>query len=349
MARPRSRLTRFAVLCLTGALALWAAEWGVAEAHPGAMLLAAAPQATFALPSLVTLLLAGLHRNRAAALWSLGALALCLGPLMGLRVPAPRPPVPPDAPPLLRVMTFNVEKWSHGVPAVARAIEAVGPDVVSLQEAGRYHWLTGPEHNPDALARALPAYRFRRDGEIMVGSRLPVRAFRAHPLPPGPVERPALEAVVEWQGRPVRVVSVHLIPIQFGEVLGDFRRGSLRHSRAVTAERLAQRDALLAAVTEEGEDAAPLILGGDFNAQPQSRLSRRLAGRWDNAFDRAGAGYGYTTLPSAVLPTARFDHVFVSRSLDVRRCWVPNVRASDHRPVVADIAVPPAEKERESW
>ena len=97
----------------------------------------------------------------------------------------------------------RLKVWSHGTAAVAAAIRSQYPDVVCLQEAGRYFWLTRPDQTPQSLEKTLPEYRFVASGEIMVGSRPPLIGSWMVPLP-GPEARPAVIATYA-KGRRVNV------------------------------------------------------------------------------------------------------------------------------------------------
>ena len=60
-----------------------------------------------------------------------------------------------------------------------------------------------------------------------------------------------------------------------------------------------------------------------------------------DAFASAGRGYGYTyghTLRPA-FSFLRIDHVLVGPEFEVRDCFVGGDEGSDHRPVIADIAL----------
>lgn len=88
----------------------------------------------------------------------------------------------------------------------------------------------------------------------------------------------------------------------------------------------------------------PHLLCGDLNAVPNATTYRRFAAKLRDA-QRALAGHRpRATFPSR-LPLLRLDHVFVSDDLDVRAVNVPwngrSRRASDHLPLIIDLAVRP--------
>jgi len=84
-----------------------------------------------------------------------------------------------------------------------------------------------------------------------------------------------------------------------------------------------------------GSDPGPVILAGDFNDQPESRVMQRLLADWEDASAAAPA----PTIP-ARNPTARIDFVL----LRPRSGWRVNrsevlaeAMASDHRPVLVEL------------
>jgi endonuclease/exonuclease/phosphatase family metal-dependent hydrolase len=87
---------------------------------------------------------------------------------------------------------------------------------------------------------------------------------------------------------------------------------------------------------------APVVLGGDLNEHPGRGAAAALGERYPDAWASAGEGDGWTFPADA--PTARIDFVFVAGEIRVERATVPSgadVRtASDHRPLVVDLAVP---------
>src|SRR5207249_1193927 len=89
-----------------------------------------------------------------------------------------------------------------------------------------------------------------------------------------------------------------------------------------------------------GRPPAPMLLAGDFNDWPPGRVTRLLGRRLVDA----GRGRG-RTFPSR-LPSLRLDRIYAGRGLRVISCEVPRASgASDHRPVVAEIALVESEIE----
>jgi endonuclease/exonuclease/phosphatase (EEP) superfamily protein YafD len=80
----------------------------------------------------------------------------------------------------------------------------------------------------------------------------------------------------------------------------------------------------------------PIMLCGDFNTTPESRVCRRLSESFEDSWARAGQGDGFT-IPASQ-PTKRIDYIWITKdkSLKPLRAWVPQSNASDHLPVVAE-------------
>ena len=221
----------------------------------------------------------------------------------------------------MRVLTYNVRSLRDSARDVADVMRASGPDVVCVQEAPRF--LFG--------RRKLARLAADAGLEVVVGGRASgATAVLARPGLPV-LERRTIKlshtrrlhmrglamAVVDVGGRPVAVASMHL-----GLEAGERRR----HVPEV-----------LAALRTLG---APVVLAGDVNEVAGQPAWEALAAELTDA--AAAAGNPEPTY-SAIKPVRRIDAVFVDRSITVLACRVldgPEVeRASDHRPVLAELAM----------
>ena len=96
------------------------------------------------------------------------------------------------------------------------------------------------------------------------------------------------------------------------------------------------------------QEIGPVIVAGDLNSPDDSRVcaTLRSAGLHD-AFAQGGKGYGYTyghfllqhRLPAFDFSWMRIDHIMMSSQFQSRRCWTGTGKASDHRPVIADLVL----------
>ncbi len=321
-------LSVFSWLNFAGLLLVWAAEHFFSGMNDIAFLLAEAPQIIFLPFSVLLLVRAFWQRKRWMSAMNASAAVFALFALLGLHLPHPTP-IASGTP--LRVMTFNVEKWSHGTPRVAQTIRQYHPDIVCLEEAGDYSWVQ-PAHAPEALKALLPGYECIRRGEIIIATRLPMESRQTALLPPGPDSRPALEVTVLVHGKPVTIIAVHLIPMQLDLHWHDSVRTWPDYVQQCRWQRRVQVTHLLQALAVI---KTPLVLCGDFNLSPASSDCRRLAAVYPDAFDLAGFGFGNTE--TSTLPLRRIDHILTSTALRPISAFVPDVHASDHRPLIADL------------
>jgi len=218
-------------------------------------------------------------------------------------------------------MTWNVHGLRSGVPAVARAIGALQPDVALLQESGprmallRMGATLGMQVANDPFS--FPRRRVKNAVLVRFPWRLGRNRLARFPRGARFYPRGVLLAEISDGARGLVAASVHL---------GLRPAERLRHGAEL--ERVVLRAA--------GERSA--VIGGDFNEFPEGRAIGALGRRFADVF--AGAA---PTFPSKE-PTARIDYVFLTPDLEVRSARVPFdeeiARASDHLPVVAEISLP---------
>jgi vancomycin resistance protein VanJ len=317
----------FNFVCL---LLAWASGEYIGERTWFTTLVAYCPPLLPAIPTVPLLLVAFMRRDRVMTAWSVLGAVFALTVLMGLHVPRWPKRDSPDGP-RLRVLTYNIQCGMKGVDKVAAFIRAQDADVVCLQEVTGFG---APDPYP-GLCAALPEYRIVRFAETAVATRLPVRAICEHPLISNTWRRAATEVEVEVDGKPVSIVSVHLATAARPRNLtGSWKNlpGYLRHTTQVRA---LQVDRLLAATANYSH---PVIVCGDFNTPPRGRLYSRLTDRWEDAFAVQGLGYGYTY--SNKKPLLRIDYIYTGNGARAVHAGIPAARVSDHRPVVAEIALP---------
>jgi endonuclease/exonuclease/phosphatase family metal-dependent hydrolase len=237
----------------------------------------------------------------------------------------------------MRVLTYNIHGGvgRSGVPdleLVAKVLEEVGADIVGLQEVDSGRARSGGADQADVLARALgycyvfSAAQSNPDPGYYGNAILARWPFVSHitlTLPGVSVWRAeprcAAEGVVATPWGHVSVLSVHLGVRQI--------------------ERARQTSALLGrmrrAIHEE-EERMPLVMLGDLNAGPKSRLLHALG----TTLTLARPAGGGSTFP-AHCPVLALDHVLVSPPFEVRAAGPyvsPTSReASDHLPFVADL------------
>lgn len=223
----------------------------------------------------------------------------------------------------LRVMTYNVLSLRLGADRVAAVIRACEPDVVCVQEAPRFlGWRRACARLAlDAGLRIVTGGRPAAANLLLVRPGIGVTERRDVKLRWRPPlhRRGVAIAVLDVAGTPLVVASTHLS-------LDD-------------DERLGQARAVADLV---GRYAAPAILAGDVNEDPDGPAYRHLAAAFADAYAAAPDGDGLTS--TARHPRRRIDGIFVDRRVEVLRCGVPDVPgiedASDHRPLRAIVNMP---------
>jgi endonuclease/exonuclease/phosphatase family metal-dependent hydrolase len=138
---------------------------------------------------------------------------------------------------------------------------------------------------------------------------------------------------LDFEGRPVHVVGVHLETVRDGLVA--LRYGEVSELAANTELR-AWESSIAREWTERAD--GPLIVMGDFNIPVESHIYETYWSGFTNAFSACGLGYGHTK--ETRWYGIRIDHVLMS---DAWRCedadigWGP----SDHDPLVAELELLP--------
>jgi len=257
--------------------------------------------------------------------------AWVVGPLMGLRVHLAGEEAPTGAT-RVRVMTWNLKWPRHRSPASMRLIAAEHPDILLLQDS---------DGAADAVSRTLPGYTVEVYEQYVLATRFPV-------LTTGRYYGPSEEGHGKWldgrlliNGTTVDVRCIHLTTPRpgLGALKHDFGEGGLTAFEGGNAIRLQQARVIANRIAR---DSNPRIVAGDFNEPVQSLACRSIMDvGFRDAFDVAGMGYGYTygdTLPVRQA-FMRIDHVMASRDWRILACHTGPVDGSDHRPVVADLAL----------
>jgi len=324
-------------------IALALLNWGGAERFwPGALNLYL-PQILWALPG-VMLALLFFKLDRSLTWLPMLCVLWVLGPVMGLSfaLPAPRP-APGSLP--LRVMTWNIKYGYYEVAPLLEELARRDPDVVFFQDA--VGCLKGP------LGEYFKNWQVRSSGQYLIASRYPLSGAKLHELPSSSQKQ---ESFLTCQMRigpyPVSLYNVHLkTPRRSLNAFRTARRDPWYLPEAIdyfhrnVTLRLVQAATLRASL---GKERGPVIVAGDLNAPEASLVCATLrdAGLRD-AFSERGTGYGFTyghflfkhRLPWFKLSWMRIDHIMVNAGIVTRRCSSGSGRASDHRPVIADLIV----------
>jgi endonuclease/exonuclease/phosphatase family metal-dependent hydrolase len=240
----------------------------------------------------------------------------------------------PQAPASFRIMTYNIH---HGegldgkvdLLRIAEVIKREGADIVALQEVDKGVERTARRDLPAELAELTGMtcvfsnnfhYQGGEYGNAVL-TRFPiVRSTNTHyvMLRPGE-QRGLLQLFLEVHGRPLVFMATHI----------DYRPDD--------SERVLNAGEIQAAARQYG--GRPVVVCGDFNDLPTSRTHAKMKQMFDDAWELAGQGDGFTF--SAGKPVKRIDFIWLSQDKEVVpvKLWVPSSEASDHLPLAGEFRI----------
>ena len=288
----------------------------------------------------------------------------------------------------MKLVTYNIQysKGKDGRYDLERIAEALyGADVIALQEVERHWPRTGMADQPADLATLMPGYYWaygsgfdmdtsevgadgvvinrRRQFGNMLLSRWPLTWSRLYILPKlncvdeFNMDMPALEAVIDVPGGPLRTWSIHLSSVSCRERMMqiDYLLGLHDHAAdtggAWTGAPVVRGDTSWSGGAPPPAMPHEAIWMGDFNAKPDGpeyaaivgpkdpnygrvRYADRFADAWVAAGNDEADGVTYPAGQN--FPDMRLDYCFVSTGLShrVRAARVDmDADGSDHQPV----------------
>ncbi len=274
----------------------------------------------------------------------------------------------------MRVMTYNIHGWRTAdgrpnVEMVGRVIAASGADIVGLNEVYYPRAAPGSERPAlEALAEGLgmhfafgPCLRYPANGELPADaygnallSRWPIAASAAHLLGTveGKEQRGLLEArILLPDGATFTVYVTHLDHTEEEARLAQFRAARLWTGRDRNRPHLVMGDMNAVSAWDfagEGELAAlarhPTAGNHAGGAEGPRVIAAFEKAGYIDVYRRFGAAGQESFIRGADEPATRIDFIFASEPLAeaLLGCEIRHEpageEASDHRPLIADIA-----------
>jgi endonuclease/exonuclease/phosphatase family metal-dependent hydrolase len=248
--------------------------------------------------------------------------------VVDFRVSFPRRPATGAA---LTVLTLNSDGDRTPDAKLRELIRATRADIVAVQEC---------ELDPDAFEN--DGWYAHRAHELCLLSRFAItsvevrdtddiRALGGHGS--------AVRALLDTPSGPIAIVNLHLQTVRKGldELIAHRFAGRAGMAANIDVRALDSRE--LRRWIDGREGHVPTVVLGDFNLPIESAAYRRNWSSFGNAFSSAGFGLGWTKRTR--WHGVRIDHILFSDGL---RCIDTAVGAhvgSDHRPVVARLALEP--------
>lgn len=213
-----------------------------------------------------------------------------------------------------------------------------GPPFISPLVQGRAYPIAWPKTNNRWVVLNLPTFsRTESAGSAMLLSDGGKGGLWAS----GGVVR----SEVEWEGQPIAIYNVHLHsfgserPWKDGTLLSPKAWRSALHTYREDFRTRAEQARQLRWWLDQ--EPLPFLVCGDFNSTPANWVYGHIAHGLQDSFRAKGEGWGMTF--PATWPLVRIDYVLASPHWRVHRAFVPDGLSSDHRPVIAELALVSAE------
>jgi endonuclease/exonuclease/phosphatase (EEP) superfamily protein YafD len=216
----------------------------------------------------------------------------------------------------IRVLMLNVLTENRHVDQVRQLIADEKPDVVGLVEVDE-RWIA-------AVAPAVSDFPGRLEAPRR--DNFGVALYARGPMT-GAIERlgsglPCAVAEVAIRDARLRVVLMHPVP-------------------PVDADAMSLQESQVAAVAERVRGLAdPVLVMGDFNTTPWSRVFARLVETTGLCDSRAGFGIQASFPSDMAVMRIPIDHLLASCAIGVRARRIGPRVGSDHLPVIVDLTIP---------
>jgi vancomycin resistance protein VanJ len=317
---------------LLGLVGVWALFHFGGDRWWFATVLLFGPRWVYLVPTIALLPVCLLLRPWLTVLLGLSAL-VGLFPLMGLELAWSRSSDPGQ--PSLRVLSYNIQRYSVTDRDFAALLDTIQPDVIALQESAG--WVPGGWHMPEG-------WHVQRAGEMLVASRWPICrtavSYFGLPKGRGGVVN-GLYCVLETPAGVMGFCNLHLDTPRRGlSAVLDPEKGLDLTQTEYAERRIELRRQESAEVARWLSDfREPKIIAGDFNMPVDSTIYRDVWTRYENAFNRSGLGFGYTkqTTIRHRKYGLRIDHVLIDGPWRPTRCWVGPDLGPDHLPLIAEL------------
>jgi endonuclease/exonuclease/phosphatase family metal-dependent hydrolase len=212
----------------------------------------------------------------------------------------------------VKIMTLNLHngKDSNRQPNFERFTQLIAteqPDIISLQEVQAKHLKSLRMAGYQAIAGPNANYALFRFGNALL-TRHKIVYHRHHYLPSQKEQRGVDEVLIDLNGRSLRILNTHL--------------GLGRDEQKKQIDEITRICSYL---------PGPLIITGDFNLEPTSKLLTGFP--WREVSADCG---GYKTFP-AKKPQAQIDQIWYSADLTLIQAQPLQWLGSDHLPVSASL------------
>jgi endonuclease/exonuclease/phosphatase family metal-dependent hydrolase len=333
------RLLWLTALHLAGVAALWYLIWEISESHWLGSVVTFLPRLPWLLPGAVLILWSLAVRSH-ALWWNALTTGFVLLAIAEFNVPWQRLQNSEAGAGQnslsVRVASCNVQNFAPDFSLVLQELQQAKPDVIALQEAFR---------PPEVLLKQYPDWHRLRVRGFWIAARWPLRLL-------GECQTDvfshlsAIAVEVASPNQPFVVVDVHLMtarkslielsPLEVvsGDAQAPFMDATMR--RMIEARQVRE-------FLDQYRSDLPLVVVGDFNMPTSSSLYRAQFAEFQNCFESASWGFGFTAPCKRFrwwprnTPWQRIDHILASHDWHIVSCHVGNQDGSDHRMIAATL------------
>jgi len=273
-------------------------------------------------------------------------------------------PVTSEADQMFKALSYNVRgfdmyKWTsdpHMKYEIFAFLKKQKPDILCLQEYYTSRRKTDTHKANLKLVPALNQSAVYYSGEPYIDKGFGIVTFSKYPIikksriPFNSTSNSAMYTDILIRSDTIRVFNIHLESIKFQEENYAFLdTASLKYSNKQMREIKDIGSRLRTAFTKRSEQAQmianyiadspyPVLLMGDFNDTPQSYAYRRIEKGVQDAFRKAGRGFGNTY--AGELPSFRIDYIMCGDPLIPYQFKRIKTDYSDHFPISTWLYLP---------
>lgn len=306
-----------------------------------------APPLGFLLPAPIVLAVTWRWAGRGWLALQIVAIVLALFGLLGLNLGLGRDRQAAQDAHALRVLSSNIDSGRRGVPGLVAQIMELQPNLVLLQESN--------EEFSGELRQAFSGWHTDHNGQFFIASRFPILEIsQAQDLyyakgegggRKGRGSARFMRYTIDSPLGPTEIFNIHTTSPREGldDMRGNGFLHELSHGRVLfgrnadllTFNAYRRRRQVENMMAEVRASPLPVIIAGDFNLPGLSRVARDSLVGFDDAFERAGRGFGYT-YPQR-FPFLRIDRIFTGPGLQAVDFRLGEKPVSDHRCIFAVI------------
>ncbi|MEM9986573.1 MAG: endonuclease/exonuclease/phosphatase family protein, partial [Bacteroidota bacterium] len=246
----------------------------------------------------------------------------------------------------ITVISYNVASFhfeDEQIRRVAKLMKDQRADVIALQEFRNHSMANGRQALPFLAAELdMPYYQFRHLPQHIHGavifSKYPIESLEVLYLPAEEINSGVLATIQTPQG-PIGVATMHLSSYQMREVIEDRMPGDRWHMLQGIYRRYQevlprQQEKVNLVLEKVARYPHPLVITGDFNSVPHSRIVEPFRRQFVDSFTAAGRGLGWTFPLLGSAFGLRIDYQFCTEDLHPLQHQIIREEPSDHFPIM---------------